>query len=1018
MSALSMTLSFSSPGFSSPPAADSKRWDPLKEPLLVDLEVGPCAEWDLERDGADEFLGCHPGLRTGAVFIQSMSHDPFSSQASKLGSPKCGRTIKGPMDRPALQPARQNHINSEWLAHCIIFCMSAILHLVDLFLRICAMLVYVYHKRWGVVFLLLSMQSFGVWMSAEITFKDADVIWCLPQKGAYRRWKKRLVMAFMFITLSLTNLIQVKQSWARQVHTVEILRGLDPKDCDSRAATAETLPRFTGAERALPVELFTGVPYLLVNFWALRTESLSREWGLQWVLVWSFYVKLLIVSLAIANIDCKVSSYVLKRYCLPFAESFFWRRPSLFIYAPCHVMFRAAEVHMRTAVIGNLFESIQKLHQVSASGVVLTAMAYVVFFLGDYVPSVRLLQRHAPRGESLRVHAAVGLMMLVVDMSHFIDQPSFAYPSARIRFGLTLQRVVGMLVVSLLSLAAHRQSEDVGSALIGVQRDFEVSTLTGSALLYLFLRMLPIIRNVGQDLHTAALEGNAERIRLLLEDGEGLDVNARTKDSMELVPAMCAAMRGHVSSLITLCKAGADVNLQNSDGDTCLHLASRAGHVDVIKYLIASGAEASVMNKDSKMPQDYWEDCSFQDLVMMSPRTLETIRQPTVPLIKSTEFPTVEEQVHKLFLDADKEEYESDISPQACLSVSALIVSQAAGILARRLLRNPDAPELPEPISLGLLKREEAIGRGAFSRVIKVRHMKFKLKDQEFFALKLQKKEGLRGRSTARVALHEITYLQVQHPFIVGLHGAFQIRQYFAFLLEFCETDLNRIICTEEEVDVHRVTKYLGQILVALRYLHCHNVAHCDVKPENILIAERGDFAKLADFGLAQTAGACELKDVRGKGTRGFMAPELTRCDLETELDPKKFDAFSFGITVQLALLGKELGRQMDISDKGPILLPVDAWTEEELRQQLAFARDRGAIAATAYALLAEKLLPSDPTDRWLLSDASVDDFFCEVLQCSDLQYFLLKGTYLDQASRARSRSAGCEALSATPRKP
>lgn len=44
------------------------------------------------------------------------------------------------------------------------------------------------------------------------------------------------------------------------------------------------------------------------------------------------------------------------------------------------------------------------------------------------------------------------------------------------------------------------------------------------------------------------------------------------------------------------------------------------------------------------------------------------------------------------------------------------------------------------------------------------------------------------------------------------------------------------------------------QVLSGLKYLHEHNIAHCDIKPDNILIMPDGQL-KIADFGLAVNGG-------------------------------------------------------------------------------------------------------------------------------------------------------------------
>lgn len=74
-----------------------------------------------------------------------------------------------------------------------------------------------------------------------------------------------------------------------------------------------------------------------------------------------------------------------------------------------------------------------------------------------------------------------------------------------------------------------------------------------------------------------------------------------------------------------------------------------------------------------------------------------------------------------------------------------------------------------------------------------------------------------------------------------------------------------RLFGVAELLDVAR------QALGFLRYLHSQGVAHLDLKPENLLIAENGQLHVL-DFGVARTC--ADWARPGTTGTPGFLAPE------------------------------------------------------------------------------------------------------------------------------------------------
>jgi len=275
------------------------------------------------------------------------------------------------------------------------------------------------------------------------------------------------------------------------------------------------------------------------------------------------------------------------------------------------------------------------------------------------------------------------------------------------------------------------------------------------------------------------------------------------------------------------------------------------------------------------------------------------------------------------------------------------------------------------------------------------------------FALKLQAKTHFQAECQA---FSEVLALQrASHPFIVQMEQAFQTPQFFALLLELCPGgDLNRTLCTtrDEEgrysgLSPRRCGRFGGQALLALVHLHeTVGIVYRDVKPENILISAR-DEAKLTDFGLAVYVGASKLKRMSMKGTAGFLAPELVfgidgsdddNEDLNSEdrVDPFKTDAYSFGVTLEVMLLGEDCAVRREDSHGNMWMLPRGG-SERESLKLLEQAKASGRLSPEAYHLL-HGLTAYKPGRRQCLTDEDVRNhaFWLKNLGCQDLAEYLL----------------------------
>ncbi|KAK2704862.1 cyclin-dependent kinase 17-like isoform X2 [Artemia franciscana] len=102
-------------------------------------------------------------------------------------------------------------------------------------------------------------------------------------------------------------------------------------------------------------------------------------------------------------------------------------------------------------------------------------------------------------------------------------------------------------------------------------------------------------------------------------------------------------------------------------------------------------------------------------------------------------------------------------------------------------------------------------------------------------------------------AIREVSLLkELKHANIVTLHDIVHTEKSLTLVFEYLDKDLKQYMEDCGNVlSMSNVKLFLFQLLRGLAYIHTRRVLHRDLKPQNLLISEKGEL-KLADFGLAR----------------------------------------------------------------------------------------------------------------------------------------------------------------------
>lgn len=160
------------------------------------------------------------------------------------------------------------------------------------------------------------------------------------------------------------------------------------------------------------------------------------------------------------------------------------------------------------------------------------------------------------------------------------------------------------------------------------------------------------------------------------------------------------------------------------------------------------------------------------------------------------------------------------------------------------------------------------------------------------YAVKEIKNEMRSERERERV-LREIYALATQgdNVHVVRFFSAWEQDGKLYIQTELCEASLAAIRKERGPQPEPVLREILLQIAVGLAYMHASNVAHLDIKPENVYATQRGVY-KIGDFGLATVGDSDEHDD---EGDKRYLSWELLQND---KCDLFKADVFALGVTV------------------------------------------------------------------------------------------------------------------------
>lgn len=240
------------------------------------------------------------------------------------------------------------------------------------------------------------------------------------------------------------------------------------------------------------------------------------------------------------------------------------------------------------------------------------------------------------------------------------------------------------------------------------------------------------------------------------------------------------------------------------------------------------------------------------------------------------------------------------------------------------------------------------IGRGSFSRVVRVEHKS----TRQPYAIKMIETRYREGREVCESELCVLR--RVRHTNIIQLMEVFETVERVYMVMELATGGelFDRIIARGSFTE-RDATRVLQMVLDGVKYLHALGITHRDLKPENLLYYHPGADSKIiiTDFGLASSrkkGDECLMKTTCG--TPEYIAPEI----LVRKPYTNAVDMWALGVISYILLSGT-----MPFEDDNRMRL-----YRQILKGKYSFSGEPWPSVSNLAKDFVERILTVDPSER------------------------------------------------------